>query len=86
MDSKIPLEQIKQELCGEIETVLSRETGSVGPETELQSLGMDSLQLVALLVAIEKRYCINLMNAGLERGDLATPASLANRLHSCLTP
>lgn len=79
-----PLDQMARELCGEIAVVLSKTAGSVHPEITLQSLGMDSLQLVSLLVAIENRYHINLMSAGLERADLATPLTLARRLHAVL--
>ena len=43
----------------------------------LQSLGMDSLRLVSLLIAVDKRFGINLMEAGLKREALQSVRSFA---------
>lgn len=78
------VEQITVDLCRLVETVLSKPQDSVTAQITLQSLGMDSLRLVSLLVAIEQQFEVNLMQSGLQREDLATPATLASRLAACL--
>jgi len=68
---------IEDQLCTEIQVILSLKPGSVQPETRLQSLGMDSLKLVSLLIAVEKRFGINLMESGLKREALQSVRSFA---------
>lgn len=60
-----------------ISEVSSVPEADIEPDTPLASLGFDSLKLVSLFIALEKRFGVNLIKAGLSREDLATPAALA---------
>ncbi len=74
----------------EIEKYLSSETsvilrlGSKIPAVDvpLKSLGYNSMSLVELLLSIERRYGIQLLNKGLTEKDLSGIRNLAQRLHS----
>ncbi len=82
MAEPLSLETIEARLCTEIQILFALERGCAQPETTLQSLGMDSLRLVSLLIAVEKAFGINLMEAGLKREDLQTVRSLAAAVFS----
>jgi acyl carrier protein len=71
------LELIQRELCSEIQTIMSLGADSVTTQTHLPSLGMDSLRFVSLLLAIEKKFGVNLMKAGLKPDDTRTVPNLA---------
>lgn len=71
------LSSVQAQLCQEIQTIMSLPPGSVTDETHLPSLGMDSLRFVSLLLAIEQRFGVNLMKAGLKREDTRTVPNLA---------
>ncbi len=77
MAEPLSLQTIEDRLCAEIQVLLAIEPGGIQPETMLQSLGMDSLRLVSLLIAVEKTFGINLMEAGLKREALQSVRSLA---------
>jgi len=86
MTEPLTIEAIQQRLCEEIQTLLSLKSGSITPETSLQSLGMDSLRLVSLLIVIEKVFGISLIKTGLTRQSLASVRSLAAAIHAGLHP
>ncbi len=73
----ITLETIHQQLCTEIETLLSLKSGSIKTDTDLTVLGIDSLRFVSLLLAIEQRFGVNLMKTGLTNEDTKTVRCLA---------
>jgi acyl carrier protein len=77
MAEPLPLQTIEERLCTEIQVVLTLKPGSIQPGTTLQSLGMDSLRLVSLLIAVEKTFGVNLMEVGLKREALQSVRSLA---------
>ena len=77
MGEPLSLQTIEDRLCTEIQILFATEPGGIQPETTLQSLGMDSLRLVSLLIAVEKTFGINLMEAGLKREALQSVRSLA---------
>jgi acyl carrier protein len=82
MPRPLELPEIQKWLCSEIEVLLACRPASVTAQSTLQSLGMDSLKLVSLLIAIEKHCGVNLMKSGLKRQDLATVGSLAAAVHA----
>ena len=49
-------------------------------DEELHDLGMDSMSFVELLVFIEKRFGIRLIDSGLNKEDFRTVRSLAARI------
>ena len=77
-----PIEaDIVQRLTEESAAILNLRVEEIGAHTPLASIGMDSLNLVALLVFIEKNYGVNLVKAGLGNEDLRTIGALA----ACIT-
>ncbi len=82
MAEPLSLQTIEDRLCTEIQVLFALEPGGIQPETTLQSLGMDSLRLVSLLIAVEKRFGINLMESGLKREALQSVRSLAAAIFS----
>lgn len=82
MAEPLSLQTIEDRLCTEIQVLLALKPGGIQPETTLQSLGMDSLRLVSLLIAVEKTFGINLMEAGLKREALQSVRSLAAAIFS----
>jgi acyl carrier protein len=73
----LTLEQIQSQLCTEIQILMSLKPGSVTNQTHLPSLGMDSLRFVSLLLAIEQKFGVNLMKAGLKPEDTKTVPNFA---------
>jgi len=78
----ITLESIHQQLCTEIETLLSLKAGSIKTDTDLTVLGIDSLRFVSLLLAIELRFGVNLMKTGLTNEDTKNVRCLAAAVQS----
>jgi acyl carrier protein len=76
MADAITLESIHQQLCAEIETLLSLKCGSIKTDTDLTVLGIDSLRFVSLLLVIEQKFGVNLMKTGLTNEDTKTVRSL----------
>jgi len=71
---------IEESLIREVAAILSRDPGSVGPEVPLHEMGLDSLGFVELLVIIEKKFKIKLMESGLTRNDFRTIRSLSSKI------
>lgn len=84
MTEPLDIDTIENRLCTEIQIVLAMNVGSVTPEMELRSLGMDSLRFVSILIAIEKAFGINLMKAGLKREALQSVRTLAAAVHTAM--
>ena len=51
-------------------------------DTPFLSLGMHSMIFVELLISIEKKYGVKLINSGLAVADLTSVSSLAERISS----
>ena len=86
MADQITIETIQRQLCDEIRVLFSIEPGSIAPDASLQSLGMDSLRFVSLLIAIEKKFGVSLMKIGLKREDLQSIRTLAAAIHAGRNP
>jgi acyl carrier protein len=82
MASPITLEEIQSQLCSEIQTIMSLKPGSVTTQTQLPSLGMDSLRFVSLLLVIEQKFGVNLMKGGLKPDDTKTVPNFAQVIFS----
>lgn len=70
-------EEIVQQLIHEVAVIRSLEPASIHPEAPLHELGIDSLGLVELLVFVEKKFSLNLLQAGLSRQHLRSLSSIA---------
>jgi acyl carrier protein len=77
MRDALTIESIQKQLCTEIETLLSLQAGSVTPDTDLPALGISSLDFVSLVLNIEQRFSVNLMEIGLKIDDTKSPRNLA---------
>ena len=71
---------IEETLIKEVAAILSMDQGSIGPEVPLHEMGLDSLGFVELLVIIEKKFKIKLMESGLTRNDFRTIRSLSSKI------
>jgi acyl carrier protein len=75
------LKTIEDKLIRQIAAILAIDKEKIKPEAPLQTLGVDSLSFVELLVFIEKEFKIKLMESGLTGEDFKTIHSLARRIH-----
>lgn len=76
--------EIERKLTEEIAAILALDGCEVAPDTPLETLGMDSIRLVEVLIFIEKEYGIRLLDAGLDRDSLRNAASLAESVAKAL--
>jgi acyl carrier protein len=74
MPESLSLESIEQLLIGEL---ASQTPGKITPQSTLASLGVDSLKLVSLILIIEQKFGVNLMQVGMKPEDVESVASLA---------
>ncbi len=75
---------IEDALVNEIATILGLDEGAVSPDSSLESLGIDSIRLIELLIFIEKEYGIRLMESGLDARSLQDAASLAEAIKNAM--
>jgi len=71
---------IEESLIREVAAILSRDPGLIEPEIPLHEIGIDSLGFVELLIVIEKKFKIKLMESGLTRSDFRTIRSLSEKI------
>ena len=71
---------IEESLIREVAAILSKDPGLIEPEIPLHEMGLDSLGFVELLVIIEKKFKIKLMESGLTRNDFRTIRSLSSKI------
>jgi acyl carrier protein len=69
-------QEVEEIIKKEIHIILGGKT-EVRPDEELHNLGMDSMSFVEILVFIEKRFGIRLVDSGLSKEDFRTVRSLA---------
>jgi len=79
-------EDIEGILISGVASIISLDTSKIAPEAPLHTLGIDSLGFVELLVFIEKRFTLKLIEAGLSRKDFGNIRALANRISRSLDP
>jgi acyl carrier protein len=72
--------QVEEKLIRQIAVILSVDSQKIKPEVPLNSLGVDSLSFVELLVFIEKEFSIKLMESGLTSEHFQTIHALAKRI------
>lgn len=71
---------VEESLIQEVAAILSRDVGAIDPEIPLHEMGIDSLGFVELLVIMEKKYNIKLMESGLTKNDFKTIRSLSLKI------
>jgi|GEM_PF-1990021 len=78
------IKKIEEILINEIAVILSRDPAEILPETPLNELGVDSLSFVELLVFIEKKFQIQLMESGLTKDDFHTLQTIASTINNMM--
>lgn len=78
--SETSVKEIEELLLTEVASILTIDPASVAVDAPFQSLGLSSLGFVELLVVIEKRFELKLMETDLSRDDFETIRSLALRI------
>ena len=71
-------------LTQEVAVILQVDPATVQADVLLPSLGLDSMGLVEILVVIEKKFGLRLIDSGLTRDDFQTIRTLAARISECL--
>lgn len=74
---KMDINEIENILINEVAAISVANADDVAVDVPLHDLGIDSLGFVELLVAIEKRFELKLIESGLTREDFETIKSLA---------
>ncbi len=67
-------------MIDEIAIILNADAASLGADAPLHTLGVDSMSFVELLVFIEKRFKLKLMESSLKKEDFRTVRALAARI------
>lgn len=75
------LQQVEEFLAQEVSAILGLDEESAPIDEPLDTLGMDSMAFVELLVAIEERFQLKLMRSEMRREDLRSIRALAARIH-----
>ena len=75
--AKMNVEEIENILINEVAVISASNSDDVAADVPLYDLGIDSLGFVELLVAIEKRFNLKLIESGLTQEDFETIKSLA---------
>ena len=73
--------EILEFLVRETGIILSGRKNEISGETPLASLGFDSMSFVELLISIEKKFNIKLIEIGLPPDDMKTLGTLARCIH-----
>ena len=78
---EIPENETQARLMEELETILACDLSSKDAGKPLHELGVDSMGLVELFVAIEKIFGIKLMESGLTKEAFLSVESLASAIN-----
>ncbi len=73
-------QEIENTLIAEVAAILARDASSIRPDTPLHTLGVDSMSFVEILVFIEKKFGLALIESGLTREDFETIRALASSI------
>lgn len=69
--------EIEKALQSELAVILNLPEDQITADTPLESLGLDSIRLMEIIVFIEQEYGINLIDAGLNQETMKDISSLA---------
>lgn len=78
------LAEIEAKLVAEVAGILGLPPGDVRTDATLDSLGLDSMGFVEMLVFVEKTFGFSLIESDLRREDFATVGALARRIQAHL--
>lgn len=69
--------EITEALVREAEIILSDQTEKISAEASLTDLGFDSMSFIELLVFIEKKFDVKLIEIGMQPTDIKSLEALA---------
>lgn len=72
------IEAVEDALRQELAVVLNQAPAELAPERPLHEIGVDSIAFVELMVFIEKRFGVSLLEARLERKDIESLRAIAS--------
>ncbi len=72
--------EIQDFLKKEISTILHLEEAVVDENSSLDALGINSMSFVELLIAIENKYGVQLINSGIKNADLKNLKTLSAKI------
>lgn len=72
--------EIQDFLLRELSLILRLDESKVNRDASFDSLGIDSMSFVELLIAIENKFGVNLIEAGITKADLSSLKTLALRI------
>ncbi len=81
---KKDIKTIKTKLIDEVSIITGINVEEIHSDVELNSLGIDSMSFVEILVFIEKEFSIKLMETTLTKEDFKTIEKLATSVHNHL--
>jgi acyl carrier protein len=71
---------IEEILISEAASILAADRATIAPDVPLHEMGIDSLSFVELLVFIEKKFDLKLIESGLSQEDFQSISALAARI------
>ncbi len=77
-----PLDTLEKQLVVLLRERLLETTASFEPDTDLYTLGMDSMAIMQLLILIEEEYGVSLPECSLTRQNFSTAAQLAHLIRA----
>lgn len=72
--------EIEKFLSREIALILRMNEAEVNMDASFDSFGIDSMTFVEVLIAIENKFGVNLIEAGVTKADLKSLRTLAQRI------
>lgn len=72
--------EVQDFLLRELSLILRLDESKVNRDASFDSLGIDSMSFVELLIAIENKFGVNLIEAGITKADLSSLKTLALRI------
>ncbi len=75
---KKSVKEITDTLVHEAEIILSDQTEKISSEANLADLGFDSMSFIELLVSIEKKFDVQLIEIGMQPADIKSLEALAH--------
>ena len=79
------VQSIEDKLCQEVAVITSKDAGLIDATATLSTLGLDSLGLVEVFVAIERHYGLKLLEIGLDNEDLESIQTISKKVNELLT-
>lgn len=76
------IQEVEFFLFAETGIILGEKSNGIKSSTPLAEVGYDSMSFVSLLISVEKKYGIKLVEKGLKPADMRTIRTLAKRIVS----